>query len=45
MYSLTYKQQDGYQVKLVFDSEEEAEYWGMIYSILNNSSIYKVKED
>ena len=26
------------------DSEEEAEYWGMIYSILNNSSIYKVKD-
>ena len=45
MYLLTYKQQDGYPVKLVFDSEEEAEYWGMIYSILNNSSIYKVKED
>ena len=26
MYSLTYKQQDGYPVKLVFDSEEEAEF-------------------
>ena len=45
MYLLTYKQQDGYPVKLVFDSEEEAEYWGMVYSILNDSSIYKVKED
>ena len=44
MYSLTYKQNDGYPVKLVFDSEEEAQYWGMIYSILNDSSTYKVKE-
>ena len=45
MYVLTYKQHDGYPVKLVFDSEKEAEYWGMVYSILNDSSTYKVKED
>ena len=32
MYKLTYTNQNGYPVKLVFDSKEEAEKWGAIYS-------------
>ena len=42
MYLLTYKQRDGYPVNLVFDSEQEAEHWGLIYSMANNSSVYMV---
>ena len=44
MYLLTYKQQDGYPVNLVFDSENEAEYWGLIYSMQNNNSVYTVTQ-
>ncbi len=32
MYKLTYTNQKGYPVRLVFDSREEAEKWGAIYS-------------
>ena len=32
MYKLTYTNQKGQPVKLVFDSEEEAKKWGDIYS-------------
>ena len=32
MFMLTYTNSKGYPVKLVFDSKEEAEKWGAIYS-------------
>ena len=32
MYKLTYTNQKGYPVKLVFDSLEESKKWGAIYS-------------
>jgi len=42
MYLLTYERQDGYPVKLVFDSHREAQYWGSKYSIKNNTKEYTV---
>ena len=36
MYKLTYTNQKGYPVKLVFDSEQEAKKWGDIYSFQVN---------
>mgnify|MGYP003118176804 CR=1 FL=1 len=32
MHKLTYTNEKGYPVNLVFDSKEEAEKWGVIYS-------------
>ena len=40
MYLLTYENKDGYPVKLVFDSHEEAQYWGTKYTIINHTSEY-----
>ena len=40
MYLLTYERQDGYPVKLVFDSHKEAQYWGEKYAIANHTSEY-----
>mgnify|MGYP003136033851 CR=1 FL=1 len=42
MYLLTYEKLDGHPVKLVFDSNEEALYWGSQYSIENNQSEYTI---
>ena len=42
MYLLTYERQNGFPVKLVFDSNEEALYWGSQYSIENNQSEYTI---
>ena len=42
MYLLTYDKLDGHPVKLVFDSNEEALYWGAQYSIENNQSEYTI---
>jgi len=42
MYLLTYERQDGYPVNLVFDSHEEAQYWGSKYSIENNTVEYSI---
>jgi len=39
---LTYKREDGYPVRLVFDSHKEAQYWGLQYSIKNNTKEYVV---
>lgn len=40
MYLLTYERRNGSPVKLVFDSHEEAQTWGMVYSTENNTSEY-----
>jgi len=42
MYLLTYERRDGYPVKLVFDSNKEAVYWGSKYSIENNTTEYTI---
>ena len=42
MYLLTYNHKDGYPVRLVFDSEKDAEHWGLEYSIANNNSDYTI---
>jgi hypothetical protein len=42
MYLLTYERRDGYPVKLVFDSNEEALYSGSQYAIENNQSEYTI---
>ena len=42
MYLLTYEKRDGHPVKLVFDSNKEALYWGSQYSIDNNQSEYTI---
>ena len=40
---LTYKRKrNGHPVKLVFDSNEEALYWGWQYAIENNQSEYTI---
>ena len=43
MFKLTYKNQNGYPVRLVFDSLAEANRWGVIYSCQNNVTTYTVK--
>jgi hypothetical protein len=42
MYLLTYNHKDGYPIRLVFDSEKQAEYWGLEYSRTNNNSDYTI---
>tara|TARA_R110002020_G_scaffold111039_2_gene256399 strand:+ start:342 stop:473 length:132 start_codon:yes stop_codon:yes gene_type:complete len=42
MFKLTYKNKKGYPVNLVFDSYEEAEKWGAIYSCQNGGTTYTI---
>ena len=43
MFLLTYMRNDGYPVRLVFDSKVEAEYWGVNYSVENDGTVYTVE--
>ncbi len=43
MYKLTYTNEKGYPVNLVFDSKEEAEKWGVIYSCRSGGTTYTIK--
>jgi len=42
MYLLTYGHKDGYPVRKVFNSEKDAERWGLEYSTANNNSDYTI---
>jgi hypothetical protein len=42
MHKLTYMNEKGYPVTLVFDSHKEAEKWGVIYSCRNGGTTWNI---
>ena len=44
MCKLTYENQNGFPITLVFDSCKEAEKWGVIYSCRNGGTTYTTEK-